>query len=64
MNSRFEDYQHVANRFKWEDNNTIRVINYEGIERRIDLLDKFKEIEFNVIPMYQDNVCKRGHYFL
>lgn len=39
-------------RFSWIDNDTIKVVNNEGIERLIDLKNNFKEIEFNRIPMY------------
>ena len=52
MTSKFEDYNDIAHRFKWVDNETIRVVNTEGIERLVDLKNNYKEIEFNVIPMY------------
>ena len=42
----------LVHRFAWVDNNTIRLINHEGIERLIDVRNGFKEIEFNVIPMF------------
>jgi hypothetical protein len=39
-----EDYLDVAHRFIWIDNDTIRIINNEGIERLIDLRNNFREI--------------------
>ena len=54
MTSKYEPYINVAHRFKWIDNNTIRVINTEGIEQLVDISNKFKEIEFNVIPIYEE----------
>lgn len=45
----------VVHRFAWVDNNTFRVINHEGIERLVDVKNNFKEIEFNVIPMFKES---------
>jgi hypothetical protein len=43
----------VASRFTWVDNNTIKYVNREGIERTIDVSnDKFTEVEFNVVPLF------------
>lgn len=63
MTSKFEPYLDVAHRFRWVDNNTIRVVNTEGIERLVDLSNNFKEIEFNVIPIYSESWAQENHYF-
>lgn len=44
--------RHIMNRFKWIDESTIRVINKEGIEKIVDMKNGFKEVEFNVIPLF------------
>lgn len=36
----------------WVDNDTVRIVNNEGIERLVDLKNNFKEIEFNKIPLF------------
>lgn len=49
----------VVNRFQWIDNTTLRLVNKEGSELIIEYFtDKntkeigWKEIEFNVIPLF------------
>ena len=37
MNCRIESYVSVAARCKWLDNNTLKYVNREGIERKIDV---------------------------
>ena len=59
-----EDYLEVAHRFLWIDNDTIRIINNEGLERLIDLKNNFREIEFNKITMYLPEWCQKGNYYL
>ena len=44
----------LMNRFKWVDCDTIIVMNNEGVEKKIDIKDNFREIEFNIIPLYDD----------
>lgn len=63
MNSKNENFVDVAHRFKWVDNDTVRIINHEGIERLIDVNNGFKELEFNVIPLYNKEWCTWNHYF-
>ena len=41
-------------RFKWIDENTIKIINEEGIEKKLDIRDNMKEIQFNFIPLYKE----------
>lgn len=57
-----EDIPDVMRRFKWVNENVIHVINQEGIELLVDTEDKFKEIEFNFIPLYDPEICKTTHY--
>jgi hypothetical protein len=52
MNPQEESASEVMNRFKWIDEDRIKVINKEGIEVIIDINDKFKEIEYSVIPLF------------
>jgi hypothetical protein len=53
MSCKDEPHEDVASRFMWLDNDTLKIINSEGIERKIDIYkNKFKEIEFNVIPLF------------
>jgi hypothetical protein len=42
------------NRFLWIDKDTIKIINREGIEKTIFMPENFKEIEFNVIPLFNN----------
>ncbi len=59
-----EELIEVAHRFLWMDNDTIRIINSEGVERLIDLRNNFREIEFNKISMYVPEWAKQGHYYI
>ncbi len=52
MSAEGESHTSVAQRFMWVDNDTLRIVNPEGIERLVDLKNNFKEIEFNRIPMF------------
>jgi hypothetical protein len=59
MDAKGESPEHVIHRFAWLDNNTFRIISHEGIERIVDINDNFKELEFNVIPMYKKKFCQK-----
>lgn len=66
-----ETYLSISFKFLWVDNDTIKIINSEGIERLIDLKNNFKELEFNKIPLFKnewtltiDDDCNPGHYYL
>jgi hypothetical protein len=55
MNCKDEDYRIVAARMRWLDNTTLKYVNNEGIERKIDMTTKVcEEIQFNVIPLFQE----------
>lgn len=64
MNSKSEDIKHVINRFAWIDNFKFKIVSSNGIERIVDIRDNFKEIEFNVIPMYDSELCKKNNIIL
>lgn len=50
-----EPASEIMNRFKWVDDDTIRIINHEGIEKIVDLKDnQLLEIEYNVIPLFDN----------
>lgn len=40
MSAKIESLHHQASRFRWIDDNTLYVINQQGIERLIDISDK------------------------
>lgn len=73
MNFKTEKLNEVASRFVWMDNDTIEVISSEGIQRKIDIVEEkgkpvqFKEVEFNVIPLFDQLKYVRSqtesHYF-
>ena len=68
MNCKTEPHVGVAARFKWEDNHTIKYVNLEGIERKIDVShNEFNELQFNVVPMfeelYKDHLSKQSHFY-
>lgn len=50
-----ETFVSLALKFMWINNDTIKVVNSEGIERLIDIKNNFKEIEFNKIPLFENN---------
>ena len=53
----------IVYRFKWQDNESIRVINNEGFERLIRLDASFSEISFHAIPLYMSYWCTFNHYY-
>ncbi len=57
MNTHHESAITVINRFAWRDNKILKLISHDGIERLVDITNKFKEVEFNVIPMYEGEKC-------
>ena len=59
MNLENELASEIMNRFKWIDDETIRIINHEGIEKLVYLKDKeLVEIEYNVIPLFDNHEIK------
>lgn len=51
----------------WIDNNKIRIVNSEGIEKVIDVFSGLKEISCGTVPMLEESDFKKsgdeGHYF-
>ena len=68
MNCKDEDYRIVAARMRWLDNTTLKYVNNEGIERKIDMTTKVcEEIQFNVIPLFEEFQQirdKENHFYL
>eukprot|EP00347_Sterkiella_histriomuscorum_P017370 403349643 len=58
-----EAFVAVAHRFSWIDNDTVKIVNNEGIERLVDLKNNFREIEFNRIPMFDVSISNDNHYY-
>ena len=59
MNLDNEPASEIMNRFKWIDDETIRIINHEGIEKLVYLKDReLIEIEYNVIPLFDNHEIK------
>lgn len=44
MNPSINDPKMIAKRFRWVTNQTIKVVNLEGIEKIIDIQNGFKDI--------------------
>lgn len=54
------------NRFLWIDKNTIKIINKEGIEKILDVSNKFEEVEYNTVPIFKNEECRgkqNSHYY-
>ncbi len=65
MNTENEPAKTVMNRFMWIDDKTLRIVNRGGIEKIVDLEDGQKEVEFNVIPLFDNKemtITKRHYY--
>lgn len=65
MNPKLENPKEVMNRFEWIDKNTIRMINKEGVEKIVDIQNDCSEVEYNVIPLFNNEEIKNPlrHYF-
>lgn len=66
MDLETEPAHEIMNRFKWVDEETIRLINNEGIEKIIDLKSvHLDEIEYNVIPLFDNHEIRNPirHYY-
>ena len=64
MSGKDEKVEDVARRFRWISEDLIHIINHEGIERIVDVTNGFKEVQFNFIPLYNPEICKKSHYIL
>jgi hypothetical protein len=45
----------VGKKFKWINNRQIKVVNNEGFEKTVDIVEKFKEITYCSLPMLDIN---------
>ena len=50
----------VGKKFKWIDNRMIQVINNEGIQKTVDVLDNCKQISYCTIPMLDMNYLTKN----
>ncbi len=50
------------NRIHWINNDILKVINEEGIEKLVNIREDFKEIEFSSIPSFDLEECKDSHF--
>jgi hypothetical protein len=64
MSNETENMKHVINRFSWINNDMIKIISKDGIERLIDIKQNFKEIQFNIIPMFNREDSTKFHIIL
>lgn len=64
MNAQKEDPKHVVNRFAWVANDVIKLISEDGIEKLLRVDKGFEELEFNRIPNYDPELCKKKHVIL
>lgn len=62
MNAINEPLEDVVRRFRWVSDDIIHVINPEGIEKYVSIEDKFKDLQFNFIPLYDATISKKYHY--
>lgn len=51
MNPKKEDVINIARKFMWLDSHRIKLINNEGIEKIVDINNKFEESGFGMVPM-------------
>jgi hypothetical protein len=68
MNPAKENVKLIVRRFKWVDNQRIRIMNREGFQKTIDINDGFREISYCSVPMIHEYNYLRddsipGHYF-
>jgi hypothetical protein len=58
MNPMEEDPRDIMNRFMWITKDKVKILNKEGIEKIIDMGNDCEEIEFNVIPLFNNEEIK------
>lgn len=65
MNPSTEDPKMIGKRFRWVTNQTIKVINNEGIEKIIDIEGGFKDLNQDTIPMIdmKEQETEKWHYY-
>ena len=55
MDFTVESARDIMNRFIWIDKSQIKIINKEGIEKIVDLEHNVEEVEYNVIPLFENS---------
>ena len=48
-----DDSKNTIARFKWLDNETFKIVSPEGYEKIVDFAHNFKEIKYNVVPLFE-----------
>jgi len=62
--SKHEDPQDIICRFLWIDNDTIKLMNQEGVEKVVRISDKsFTELAFNSRQLIKEESWKRNLYY-
>lgn len=61
MSGKDEPVIDVARRFMWLTDTMFKIINHQGIERKLDI-KYFSDFGFNFIPMYDKTICQKTHY--
>lgn len=57
-----EPPKEIMNRFMWVSDDSIKIINKEGIEKIIDMKDGMSEVEYNIIPLFNQKEIKESLY--
>lgn len=59
MSGKDEPIKDVVRRFRWLSDNLIHIISIDGIEKIVDITDNYREVSYNVIPLYDKTICTR-----
>ncbi len=62
MNPELEDVLLVARRFKWIDDSIIRIMNKEGFEKTLFIMEDFSKISYCSVPMFDYDEFKAKPY--
>jgi hypothetical protein len=46
----------IAEMFMWMDNDRVKVVSKEGIEKIVDIRDGFKEISYAAVPLFKETL--------
>jgi hypothetical protein len=52
MNPNRENKELIAKKFKWVDNERIKIINNEGIEKIVNISHGFYETSYGTVPLF------------
>ena len=59
MSGKNEPIKNVIRRFRWINENLIHIISPDGIEKIVDILQDCREVSYNVIPLYEKQICTK-----